>query len=161
MSVTIRAARPEDRDCLVRFINALNRHEAETRKDRDTTLEGAAQHLASMKDDIREKGGFILIAEMDGAPAGYIVGLSEIEDGAYVRPDQRPFGCILDIYVAAEARGQGVSRAMIDAAAQRFRDMGLPRILVTGLASNPLASAAYPALGFDVLYNTYEMRIDN
>ena len=50
---------------------------------------------------------------------------------------------------------------MMEEAFARFKALGLPRAVVTGLASNPLANAAYPALGFDLLYNTYEMQLDD
>ena len=160
MRVTVRDAGPGDRDTLVGFIRALNLHEHRYKDDRDTTVEGAAAHLTSMEDTIREKGGFLLIGEVDGARAGYLAGSLEVEDGAFIVPDRRPFGCVLDIYVDEKARGKGLSRAMMDEAMARFRAMGLKRATVTALTANPIANAAYRSLGFGPTYTTYEKRLD-
>ncbi len=161
MKIVIREARPEDHDFLVEFTLALNIHEYETRKDRDTTLEGAEAHIKSLKEEIREHGGFILLAEIAHQPVGFLVGIREVEPGHYVVPDERPYGCIADLYVTEDARGSGVSRALAEKSFKLFHAMGLKRVRVTGLASNPLATATYPALGFDLLYNTYEMQLDD
>jgi len=161
MTVTVRDARPSDRDLIVDFLLALNIHEYAMRTDRDTTRTGADAHLRSLEEDIRYSRGFILVGEIADEPAGFLVGIEEIEPGQFVVEDQRGFGCITDIYVAESERGKGVSRAMIDEACGRFREMGLKRVLVTGLASNPNATGTYPALGFQPLYNTYEKRLDD
>ncbi|RVU38038.1 GNAT family N-acetyltransferase [Hwanghaeella grinnelliae] len=160
MSVTVRDARPRDRDIIVSFLLALNVHEYALRSDRDTTLAGAAAHLRSLEEDIRHSRGFVLVGEIAKEPAGFLIGIEEIEPGQFVVKDQRAFGCITDIYVAESKRCQGLSRAMIDEACHRFKEMGLKRVLVTGLASNPSATGTYPALGFEPLYNTYEKRLD-
>lgn len=159
MTVTVREARQDDRETVVAFTQALNLHEHRLRPDRDTTLEGAEAHLASLEDEIQAADGFVLVAELDGVIVGFLIGISEVEQGHFVVPEERPYGHITDIYVAEDARGNGVSRAMMDAALERFRRMGLKRALVTGLADNPSAGATYPALGFDLLYNTYEKRL--
>lgn len=161
MKIVVREARPDDRDFLVEFNLALNIHEYEMRKDRDTSLEGADAHLKSLEEEIRHHGGFILIAEIDRRPVGFLIGIREIEPGHFVVEEERSYGCITDLYVTEEARGKGVSRALTERAFRLFRAMGLNRALVTGLANNPLAEATYPALGFKLLYNTYEMRLDD
>lgn len=161
MTVTVRDAAPRDRDAIVDFLHALNLHEYPLRSDRDTTPEGAERHLSSLEEDIRHTRGFVLVGELDDETVGFLIGIEEIEPGHFVVEDQRPFGCITDIYVAEEARGNGVSRAMIDEACRRFRAMGLKRALVTGLSANPNATGTYPALGFEPLYNTYEKRLDD
>lgn len=161
MTILVRNAEPWDRERLVQFTHALNLHEFQVRQDRDTSLEGAEEHLAAMEKQTETQGGFILVAEDGDALAGFLIGIKEAEQGHFVVPAERSFGHIADIYVAEAARGKGVSRALVDAAIDRFRAMGLNRVLVTGLADNPLAAAAYPALGFKLLYSTYEKRLDD
>ena len=54
-----------------------------------------------------------------------------------------------DIYVAPEARGSGVGRALVEAAFERARERGCLRIELDVNEANPAAVALYESLGFE------------
>ena len=160
VTVTVRDAGPADRAALNRFMTELNRFEHRIRPDRDTGAPAGAAHLDFLLGLIESDGGFTLLAETDGTPVGFLLGLRGAEEGTYVVPDERRFGDISDIFVAEEARGQGVGKALMLAAEGRFRAMGLTRVRITALTANKDAVAAYTATGFTPLYTVLEKPIE-
>ncbi|MGW0085867.1 N-acetyltransferase family protein [Streptomyces sp. NPDC003393] len=87
----------------------------------------------------------ILVAEVDGAVAGYIrLGLATpLRSNAHVRQ-------IRGLAVAEEARGTGVGRALLRAAAEEARRQGARRLTLRVLGHNTAARKLYESEGFVV-----------
>ena len=87
----------------------------------------------------------VLVAEVDGTPAGYVkVGLpTEAPSNAHVQMVQ-------SITVDAAFRRRGVGRALIDAAVGEARTRGARRLTLRVLSHNHAAIALYESAGFVV-----------
>ncbi len=57
--------------------------------------------------------------------------------------------CLEDLFVAEEARGTGLGRALAEAALQRARERGCARVELDVNEANPAALALYESLGFE------------
>lgn len=57
--------------------------------------------------------------------------------------------CLEDLYVCDEARGEGLGRALAEAALERARERGCARIELDVNEANPPALALYRSLGFE------------
>lgn len=86
-----------------------------------------------------------LVAELDGRLVGYIrLGHpTELVSNAHVRQIQ-------GLVVAAQARGRGVGRALLDAAMDEARRQGALRITLRVLGHNAPARKLYETAGFAV-----------
>jgi ribosomal protein S18 acetylase RimI-like enzyme len=145
----LRAALPEDRPALVAFMAALQDFEHEIEPNRTPGAEMAGKHLAGLEAWAAEHpGGGVLVAEIGGALAGFIIfGVTE-EFGELVPPETRLLGQISDLWVAPTARGRGIASALVDAAEARFREAGLKRVEISALAGNTQAQRLYESLGY-------------
>jgi dTDP-4-amino-4,6-dideoxy-D-galactose acyltransferase len=85
----------------------------------------------------------VLVAERDGAPAGYI--------SCHVdrtRPDRVPVGSIGLLGVAESSQGHGIGGALIDSALAWFGEHGLATVEVVTQGRNVRAQRAYQRRGF-------------
>ncbi len=154
-SVSIREAREADRPVLNAFMQGLNVFEHTLRPDRDTGPAAAESHMTYLLDCVSDQGGFALIADIDGRPAGFLLALIEQAAGTYLIPEQRQYGVITDLFVAEDARRKGVAQALIREAEDRFRATGIDRVMVTALSDNRDAVETYGALGYGPSETTF------
>jgi ribosomal protein S18 acetylase RimI-like enzyme len=157
-AVTVRDAGPADRPALVAMCAALQDAERPLHANRRPPAEMAEPHFADLERMVGECGGFILAAEADGRPAGYLIGLVQVGE-AYLTDEYRTFGLISDIYVEDFARRRGAARALTAEAEWRFAAMGLAQVQVGVLCANAPARRAYQALGFAPYEMYYEKRL--
>jgi ribosomal protein S18 acetylase RimI-like enzyme len=154
-SLIVRPARPEDRATLVEFMAELNRVEHRYEPDRDLNPKAADRHLAYLEDLVRRSGGFITVAQSPDRVLGFLVGILDSEDGSYIRPEERSFGHVTDIYIAEAARRCGLGRSLVEDAEARFQALGVGKVRVTALAANSGAIATYEGCGYRPLEVTF------
>jgi ribosomal protein S18 acetylase RimI-like enzyme len=65
--------------------------------------------------------------------------------------DPSQYGYVSSVYVVPKAREQGVLRALLACADDWCRERGLDEMRLHNAADNPLANAAWEALGFEVV----------
>jgi len=159
MTLSIRETKGADRPRLVAFMAALNAYENSIETDRDESQEAADTHLAYLESLVETQGGFILIAELNGNPVGFLLGLICETEGTFIVPDKRRYGEISDLFVDPNARGKGVARAMLAEAEAWFRGRGVERLRVTALTANDPAVETYRAAGYAPLYTTFNKTI--
>jgi RimJ/RimL family protein N-acetyltransferase len=87
----------------------------------------------------------VLVAEIDGALAGYIA-----LGSATPLASNRHVVYVRGLAVAPAHRGRGVGRALVEAAVDAAREHGARRITLRVLAPNAPARALYDACGFIV-----------
>ena len=151
----IRDAGPDDKPALIRFMGLLQDVERRLHPSRRPGGDIAASHLGYLENVVREQEGRLLIATIDGTPAGFLVCyVEEFED--YLHQADKIVGWISDIYVDESCRGRGVSTALLKVAEQHFSECGLTKVLISFLANNELARTAYDQAGFRPYELIYE-----
>lgn len=91
--------------------------------------------------DLDTPGGEIAVAEDEarGVPVGYV--------SMRFDPESR-VGQIPNLVVAAEVRGQGLGRRLLEHAIARFRAEGMTVARIETLEQNPIGRHLYPSVGF-------------
>lgn len=108
-------------------LGILNGHDWKWRK---------ARHL---DDDAAANPAGIFVAECEGAVVGYISTLIDRAAGK---------GRIPNLAVAAELRGQGLGRRLIEHALDYFRREGLAYAMIETMAQNEVGNHLYRSCGF-------------
>ncbi|HUJ88524.1 MAG TPA: GNAT family N-acetyltransferase [Burkholderiales bacterium] len=154
----VRDAQPADRTRLVTFVAALQDLERTLHAGRAEGRRIAAAHLVHLQRAARERGGRVLVAARGDERLGFLVGwVEEEEPGSHhVRPGERRYGVVTELYVAPGARARGIAVALLEEAARHFGALGLARLRVRTLAANQAALRFYRALG----YAPYELTLE-
>ncbi len=95
-----------------------------------------ARHI---DEDVAANSAGIFVAETPGRIAGFITTRVDRESGK---------GRIPNLAVAAEFRGHGVARRLIEHALDYFRREGLAYAMIETMAQNKTGQHLYPACGF-------------
>jgi ribosomal protein S18 acetylase RimI-like enzyme len=144
MNITIRLYRPDDLEALQQLtvesftgvtleqnveqaLGVLNGHDWRWRK---------ARHVA---EDAAANPAGLWVAEADGRIVGCISTLIDRETGR---------GRIPNLAVAADFRGRGLGRQLIEHALDSFRQLGLAYAVIETMAHNEAGQHLYPACGF-------------
>lgn len=155
----IRAVGREARADILRMMRELQRAELALEADRVPPEDpGVGAHVDAMMDGIDAKGGFALLAEIDGSPAGFLIGVVG-ESDLYVPEPARRHGTVTDLCVTERARRRGVARALLAEAETRFAAMGLRRMFIGALAGNAAANALYAGWADGAYATLYRRRI--
>jgi ribosomal protein S18 acetylase RimI-like enzyme len=153
-NIRIRKARPADCAVLREAIVELQEFERRLSDTRRPGEDIADAYLARMESRAG-RGGAILIAEVDGAFAGFVT--SQLQEVDYIAetPDSNRFGYISDVCVLPAWRGRGIARLLLEAAERHLAPLGITRLRVHALADNASARRSYEQAGFvayEVLY---------
>jgi ribosomal protein S18 acetylase RimI-like enzyme len=132
----VRFATPEDAPVLARMIAALRAHEGKAGPG-----PAAAQVAAWL--DPADPLVEVLVVEWDGAAHGY---LAFYRAFSLFKPG--PTLLVENVYVDAAARGRGLGRALLAAAARVAVARGWPRLELNVAHDNTGAIRAYDRLGF-------------
>ena len=147
--ITIRPAGEDDVPLLTRLLRAFQDDARRFDGDLDHGRAlGTAAVVAAMLEGCRQRRGAVLIAELDGQPAGFASCALEAEDIS-LKPGRRKSLEIDDLFVLPGARRRGVARRLIEAAAEHGRAMGAIRLTAVAYAGNQAALEAYRAAGFE------------
>ena len=147
-NATIREARlPADEPAILSFINGLQDYEAGFEPDRRLDAEFAGEHWQELQRRHAEKHGIFLIAESGGQPVGWVFAHDETNEVFVIEAD-RHHGFLAELYVAPQARGKGLGRALIEGCEAWARRRGHKLLTVGVLAKNPSAIRAYEGAGY-------------
>jgi GNAT superfamily N-acetyltransferase len=97
---------------------------------------------------VRESKGpdtVVLVAEIDGAVAGYVY--AGIEPMSWMEL-RGPAGFLHDVVVAEPMRGRGIATALIERAAEWLLAAGAPRLMLWTAEKNENAHRLFDRLGF-------------
>ncbi|YCH22461.1 GNAT family N-acetyltransferase [Pseudomonas sp. D1-3] len=113
------------------------------------------QIRAFLAERLERDDSTLLIARDDGANAQGFVQLYPLYDSLALRP------CLLlsDLYVAEQARRQGVGEQLLEAARQRGLRIGACGLQLETARTNQAAQSLYERLGYvrDAIYLTYRL----
>lgn len=136
--IAIRPARPADAQAVC-AIYAW--HVANGTATFDTAAPDAAAWKAKIA-DIATRGWPFLVAERDGAVAGYCYATQFRDRAAYAHT------CEDSIYVAHDARGQGIGAALLSALLAAARDAGFEQMIAVIGGGEPASVALHARCGF-------------
>ena len=157
--LTIRPSVASDRPNLRRAVIELQDHERSLHSSRRPGAEIADDYLAWMLGQAGEKGA-ALIAEIDGAFAGFVAGWIEITENIAETPESNRFGYVSDVCVLPAYRGRRVASRLLEAMERHFHGAGVARIRMWSLAVNRAARAAYERSGYRAYEVLYEKLVD-
>lgn len=144
--ITVRPARlPDDKPAILRFIDGLQRFEAEFEFDRRLDATYPEDQFAALVK--QTENGLFFIAELDGAPVGWAA-VYEHDAPTYVIEEERRCAVICEAYVDASVRGQGAGRALLSACEAWARGQGLSVVHIGHLSGNHRAAAVYDKAGY-------------
>ena len=147
----IRPATPSDRAFVLNLAPRLvDGFDAPSHRSKAELIEGDRRALEAWFDNPKREDEAMLIAELDGRPAGcaYLVTLIDYFN-------ERPHAHLSVLAVEKSAEGKGVGSALLDACAQWARDRGSDRLTLSALVTNARARALYERKGFGGEYIRY------
>ena len=149
MSVTIRDAVPGDLDLIIGFIRALADYE---KLGDDVRLDAAvlAAHLFGARPMAE-----VLIGEIDATPQGFALFFHNFSTF-----EGRPGIYLEDLFVAPQARGSGLGKALLARLAQLAVARGCARLEWSVLDWNEPSIAFYRALGARAMDEWTVFRVD-
>ncbi|HYE87632.1 MAG TPA: GNAT family N-acetyltransferase [Vicinamibacterales bacterium] len=151
MSVSVRAAAPPDRDFVLALASRLvDGFEAPSHRTKPELIEGDRRALEAWFDNPSNDEEAMLIADLDGTPAGcaYLVTLIDYFN-------ERPHAHLSVLAVEKSAEGRGVGSALLDACVEWARSRGSDRLTLSALVTNARARALYERKGFGGEYIRY------
>jgi ribosomal protein S18 acetylase RimI-like enzyme len=145
-SIAIRRATESDREALGRYGAALMRqhHASDPRRFilTEDPERGYGRFLVSQLDD---PDTLVLVAERSGRVLGYVFATIE---GISWRDLRGPGGFVHDVYVAEEARHQGIARELLRTAIDWIRSRGMRQVVLWSKSRNAAAQSLFHQLGF-------------
>lgn len=147
----IRPAAPADRAFVLNLAARLvDGFDAPSHRTKPELIEGDRRALEAWFDAPSNPDEAMLIAEVDGSPAGvaYLVTLVDYFN-------ERPHAHLSVLAVEKAAEGRGVGSALLAACQQWARSKGSDRLTLSALVTNARARALYERKGFGGEYIRY------
>lgn len=160
MEASIRHAVEKDKSFFVDFALKLSRfnrgnHSGECKYDDYEMVADSIKRKAEETFDSWDENILILIAEVDGRPAGYALGrIFEEEDTADNGTGR--MGLFDELFVDEAARGLGLGQKLMDEAMKWFKDKGIARVKLHAYTWNGNAKRLYEHNGFHEYAVSYE-----
>jgi len=146
-ALAIRRATPQDEPALGRLGALLVRvhHDFDAARfipPGPGTERGYGRFLAG---ETGRDDALVLVAEVDGAVAGYVYAVNEGADWMSLRG---PAGVIYDIAVDPDHRRAGVGRRLVEAALDALTGLGAKQVVLSSATPNKAAQTLFAKAGF-------------
>jgi ribosomal protein S18 acetylase RimI-like enzyme len=144
---TIRPAQPGDLDALGRLGAMLvaEHYEFDPKRFLKPQPDMAGRYGEFLESQSAGPDRFVLVAEMEGAVAGYVFAGMEGSDYMVLRGSA---GAVYDLVVDPGHRRQGIGRMLLDAALAELTARGAPRAVLSTADKNLGAQALFAEVGF-------------
>ena len=109
------------------------------------TPETEQSYAAFLASELQRPEAVVLVAEADGKVVGYAYAGMEDHDWVTLRG---PAGVLYDLVVEAERRGNGIGRALLEAAFHQLAQRGAPRVILATAERNDAARRLFANAGF-------------
>jgi GNAT superfamily N-acetyltransferase len=155
LAVAVRSARASDRQFVVELAHRLvDGFDAPSHRTKAELIDGDRRALEAWFDQPAKDDEAMLIAELDGRPAGcaFLVTLVDYFN-------DRPHAHLSVLAVDKSAEGRGVGSALLGACEQWARNRGSDRLTLSALVTNTRARALYERRGFGGEYVRYVLEL--
>jgi len=151
--ISIRNAQPADREFVIEIAHRLVSFDVPAWRDKPELVEGDRRALRQWFDAPKDDQALV-IAELDGKPAGYAYLVTLID---YF--NERPHAHLSVLAVAEDAEGQGVGSALLDHSVAWAKERRSDRLTLSALVTNSRARSLYERKGFGGEYIRYVLPI--
>jgi GNAT superfamily N-acetyltransferase len=155
LAVAVRSARASDRQFVVELAHRLvDGFDAPSHRTKAELIDGDRRALEAWFDQPAKDDEAMLIAELDGRPAGcaFLVTLVDYFN-------DRPHAHLSVLAVDKSVEGRGVGSALLGACEQWARNRGSDRLTLSALVTNTRARALYERKGFGGEYIRYVLKL--
>jgi ribosomal protein S18 acetylase RimI-like enzyme len=145
--IFVRPARTSDRDELGRLGASLvdEHHAFDADRFVAPVADLAERYGGFLISQLERPGMIVLVAELDGAVAGYAYAGMEGNDYMALRG---PAGVLYDLVVDARHRRQGIGTQLLEAALAALRGLAAPRVLLFTAEKNHAAQSMFAKARF-------------
>ncbi len=157
--VSVRLAEPGDRELLIEFMAGMLTAARAIEENRASPEVAAAPHTDDLLKDVHINDGAVFIAELGSSPVGFLACTLSEEQGAYIRPEERRFGQVNNLFVEEGVRGQGVAEVLMAAAEDHVRARGVTHLRLSVLDQNARARSFYEKCGWMPYEVSYRLRL--
>ena len=148
MTVTIRQAQNSDHTKLLQWTLALQAYEAQHGHAMLSVVDNLPALLAGWLRDLQQNPQvLILIAENNGEPIGYILGLLQQQPNPFTV--YQCHGVVQLLWVDDALRQQGIAAQLLDKMTSVFRELGAGYIEIQHIAAEVPAAAFWQKHGYD------------
>jgi ribosomal protein S18 acetylase RimI-like enzyme len=156
--IAIRAIEPGEEHEIVAIARDLQAHEAALYDRSKPAAEIGDWYVDALKKDVAEYKGLFLVAEADGAIAGYATLL--FMDSAGERDEVfYTYAHVSDLGVLKSHRGEGIGTALLSACEDAARAAGQKWLRLGVIASNTGALRLYERAGFEAKFHAMEKKL--
>jgi len=143
----VRTAVPDDEAPLGRLgaMLVVEHHDFDPRRFIAPIPDLAQRYGQFLLSQVAREGMLVLVAEREGEVVGYAYAGMEGNDYMALRG---PAGVLYDLVVDPAHRRQGIGSALMEAALDRLRELGAPRVLLFTADKNHGAQAMFDRAGF-------------
>jgi ribosomal protein S18 acetylase RimI-like enzyme len=138
----VNVRRGEHRDWA--FVQDLGARTLESSRVRDADAAALLLGYARLLEVVRAQPHVVLVAEDAGVPIGFIIVLTDLPDEVSLQPQ----AFVASMAVEPAHRRRGAARALLAAAEDEARAMGLPYISLMVTQTNAEASRLYESAGY-------------
>ena len=146
--LTIRPATLADLETVVHLRIALLREHRDNRVYGRLRADAVERARTLYATQLVSPSEVVFLAERDRTAVG-ILRCVESQSSPLLHPPR--YGYVSSVYVVPDARRAGVLRALLEAADDWCRRRGLGEMRLHNAADNPVANAAWEALGFETV----------
>ena len=154
--IVIRPATTVDLPDVRRAVVELQNYEMRLHATRLPGEQVADAYVVWLRRQAAEKSGALLVAEHEGAFAGFTVGWIVEDHHITETEDSNRFGYISDICALPDYRGQRIAHHLLAAIEQHLGRADITRVRLSSLAGNASARASYENAGFVPYEIVYE-----
>ncbi|HVZ02626.1 MAG TPA: GNAT family N-acetyltransferase [Dongiaceae bacterium] len=133
------------------MLDGLQEYECTIEANRAHWADGGRAYAEWMLEEAAQNSGAVLVAESDAGAAIGLLTCWRAEDATDITvvPAARVHLYISELFVVEAWRGKGVAAALLAAADDHARGLGIAQVTIGSLASNAMARRAYAKAGFE------------
>ena len=147
-SLTIRPFKgDDDMPAVVAFVSMQQEHEREVQPGLRNGPPIAVPHTKAVREKTDDRG-LVLVALINDMPVAFVAAYSEVDPSILIEEESRLHGVVQNLFVLPNWRNMGVATQLLTHIEGFFRDKGITRVRIRGVAQNEAMNALSSARGY-------------